>query len=715
MDWQQTPYTIPLFLSGGLSLGLAYYSWRRREAPGAAAIAALMLAVSVWALAYALEMSSPGLGAKNAWAGIEYVGIVTVPTMWLVFCARYTGRDSWLTQGGKLLLLIEPLATVLLLWTNEAHHLMRSSVELHMYESFSVVAISYGPWFWIHTAYSYVMLLTGSVLLLPIVLRSPFLYKRQVASLLVAALSPWLANALYVFRLSPFPHLDLTPFSFLILGGAIAWGHFRFHLVDVVPVARGTIVENMRDGVIVFDLADRVVDINPAAREMLGELPDDVIGHAAADVLSQLPPVEALLQDRETVEELVLEGGDSPRTFETRVTVLRDGRDSVRGRLLVLYDVSERKRAERELVRAQRLRAVGELSLGISHNLNNILTGILGPAARLKQTATDEGVALQVERILSSAARARALVKRLGRAQRTEDAPEALLPVDLSQATNQHRQDNSSQRGIDIPLVTELAEAPAVAAHRAELHDILLNLIYNAIDAMPDGGTLAIATSPGDGHARLVVSDEGIGMEEEVRARVFEPFFTTKASIGTGLGLSTAHSSITAWGGAISVSSRPGEGTSFVVELPFWQGELADAAPEKDTEAPLPPATRHARILIAEDEAVVALLLTEALNSRGHRAELASDGEQALATFVPGRYEVILLDLTMPGLSGDRVAAEIRARDPLAVLVLMTGWEMASDDPRLTAFDLSLQKPFDEMAVEQVVGKAVQLYDSRVE
>ena len=243
-------------------------------------------------------------------------------------------------------------------------------------------------------------------------------------------------------------------------------------------------------------------------------------------------------------------------------------------------DIVERRQAERELIRLERLRAVGQLSAGVSHNLNNILTSVLGPAQLLKRHTDDPALLGEIDRIIASGKRARDLVHQLHLSVRTREE-ESLQPVSVNtvvqqavQAARPRWKDEPEADGVTIDVVADLGDVAPIRGGEAGLYDILTNLIFNAVDAMPSGGTITIRTETVADEVRVAFSDTGIGMDEETRTQVFEPFFTTKMDLGTGLGLATVYNTVTGWGGAIAVASSPGQGTTFTLSLPIWGAEV---------------------------------------------------------------------------------------------------------------------------------------------
>ena len=380
MHWQYNPYVLPLLIAAAVSVALAFYAWRRRPASGAAPVALLMLAVAVWQLGYALEMGSAEVPSKLFWARVQYLGIAMVPVTWLAFALQYTGWEKWLTRRNVALLTIMPVATLLLLWTNDLHGLFHGDIRLNTIGPFSVLDATYGVWFWVDVAYSYLLLLLGTLLLIQALTRSPHLYRRQVGVLLIGAFAPWVADLLSMSGLSPFYPLDLTPFAFTLTGLAVAWGLFRFQLFDIVPVARDAVIESMSDGVMVLDAQNRIVDLNPAAGRIVGCPATEAIGQPAAQVLYSRPDLVERYRDvTEAHEEIVLGEGEAQRCFDLRISPLYDRRGRLTGRLVVLRDITERKRAE-ELACAQR--DLG-LALGTTLGLDEALRLCLETVIRI--------------------------------------------------------------------------------------------------------------------------------------------------------------------------------------------------------------------------------------------------------------------------------------------------------------------------------------------
>jgi len=355
MHWQFTPYVIPVIASAAVAAALTLNAWHRRPAPGATSFSLLMLAVAEWSLAYALELVSADLHTILFWDNITWLGAAFAPTLWLTFVLQYTGRARWLTRRNIAILMVEPLVTLVLVWTNQFHGLIESNIRLDTNGSFAARQVTNSAWYCINIAYSYLLLFVGAILigmLIQSLVRSARLYLGQAVALLIAVIAPWVGNALTIFGLNPFPKLDLTPFAFTVTGVAMASSLFLFRLLDIIPVAREAVIESMSDAVIVLDEQNRIVDLNPAAQRLAVCTASKAVGQPFSQVFAAWPELVERYRDvTEADAEVVLGEGEALRYFDLSISPLyrRNGHFAVAGRLIVLNDITEHKQAERSL------------------------------------------------------------------------------------------------------------------------------------------------------------------------------------------------------------------------------------------------------------------------------------------------------------------------------------------------------------------------------
>jgi PAS domain S-box-containing protein len=335
MNFEYSPYILPLLAAALVSLIVAIYAWTRRSASGALALVLMAVLIFVWTVGYSLEITGIGLGTKYFWGTIQYIGIAFVPYGWLLFSIAYSDQAKIISRRFVVLTALMPSITVLLALTTKWHGLVWSEYHIEKQGSFSALGVTHGLWFLIHFAYSYIILLIGTVFLARVLLRRQGMYRGQVAALLVAVLTPWIGNALYLARVS---FIDLTPFAFTVTLAALAWAIFGFRLMDIAPLARDIVVDSMRDGMIVLDVGGNIVDINNAAARMIGLPGARAIGKTADDVFrpwSHL--VERFRNIMEANDEILVGEGEAKRRYEVRLSPLQDTQDRLVGRVIMLH------------------------------------------------------------------------------------------------------------------------------------------------------------------------------------------------------------------------------------------------------------------------------------------------------------------------------------------------------------------------------------------
>jgi len=349
MHWQHTPFLLPLMASALLNAALGMFAWRHRSVPAARAFARLMAACGWWSLFYGLYQATTDLWAKHLFADLVQLGAIVVPVTWFIFTARYTGHDRLLSPRRLALIVAIPALTAVLLATNGLHGWFWSSFDL-VERGGRVAVRTENAWgFWLHVGYSWVLHSVTVGMLIMKVLRSPHLYRRQSASILLGTLVPWVGNVLHLGQIVRFP-ANPMPFLFTLSGVAFGWAIFRFRFLDILPVAREAVVERMDDGVIVLDEGGRVVDLNPAARTLLRiDGRRALLGRPGAEVLGAWGLMaEGGAEVASGSAEVEAETPQGRRLFDVRMTALsRAGEYG--GRVFVLRDVSERARAEEAL------------------------------------------------------------------------------------------------------------------------------------------------------------------------------------------------------------------------------------------------------------------------------------------------------------------------------------------------------------------------------
>ncbi len=583
MTWLYTPFALPLFAAAaGLPI-IAYYAWRSRPAPGATPLTFIVAATAFWCATYALELLGGDLATKLLWAKVKYLGVVSFPITWLAFALEYTGRSEWLGRRTLLALSVVPTLTLILLATNASHHLIWTPAVLDSSGPVLVLGGGYGPAYVVHTAYSHVLFLVGTALLIPTILRASRLYRGQSLAMLVGLLAPGVANVTYLAGVSPVPGLDLTPYAFIVSALALAWGLLRFKLLDVVPIARDSLIEGMADMVIVLDANDRVVDLNAPVERVIGAPLSKIAGMQAARVFAeQASLVEHLRAGDDVDREVTLGEGTGAREMDLSISQLADPAGRPGGRLIVLRDITERRRAE-ETVRQyaarleERNRELDAYSHTVAHDLKGPITTIAG-SIRAVLSGSD-GLAPRDRKLLamgaSSASRLSGIVDSLLLLATLRDQRELIAAIDVRPAVERaidRVRARADERGMRIEIEGEL---PRVLGHGPWLEEVFANLLENAIKyasrKQPDPRAVVRGRRLHESHSvRLDVEDNGLGIPAGMREALFQSFARhhTESASGLGLGLSIVARIVGKLGGEVGVESEPGEGSTFWFTLP---------------------------------------------------------------------------------------------------------------------------------------------------
>jgi len=366
--------------------------------------------------------------------------------------------------------------------------------------------------------------------------------------------------------------------------------------------------------------------------------------------------------------------------------------------------------AQERNVQTEKLRALGEMASGVAHDFNNLLTIILGHMELIK-TPNSPNFERSRRAIIQAAQDGAHTVRRIREFVRTQPEQHT-TPVDLPELgddvlylTRPRWHAAMLKKGITIHVQSDLRKVPLVLGSAAELREVVTNLILNAVDAMPDGGTLSLTTGVAGNQVWLEVGDTGQGIAPEVRERIFEPFYTTKAQRGTGLGLAVSRSIARRHEGDLTVESAPGAGSRFRLMLPLH--EQAEPPHEDQVVGPNAP-LEPMRILLVEDDQAVRETMQQLFVLDGHAITAAASGAEALEVFQPGAYDLICSDLGMPGMNGWELIALLRAQEPGLATILLSGWgaQIDMEEAHAKGVDYVVPKPIDMDALNTALADA---------
>ena len=499
------------------------------------------------------------------------------------------------------------------------------------------------------------------------------------------------------------------------------------------------LMDNANDGIFVVSAdSGQVLESNLRSAEMLGLASvDDLVGRS---VLSFHPPEyrDVAKERLEQIEEqgslifddlpwvrddgsviaahlstrLINLGGERVIHAVARdITEQKAGEQALRNANSQLAEtLAELSRTQDQIIQQERLRALGTMASGIAHDFNNVLAPILGYSEMILEDANqfDETTVKYLREISTSANDAAAVVGRLREFYRHREGSELMVAVDLNDVvarvialTQPRWRDMAQAKGIDIQLTTQLAaDLPEVSGDEAELRTALGNVIFNAVDAMPDEGTITLRTFQDGEEVVLEVTDTGLGMSDEVLKCAVEPFFTTKEEQGTGMGLAMVYGTLQRHNGKLEIQSEEGQGTTVGFRLPI-QTEDRDIPKTLEAE-PLPAGLRF---LVVDDESRVRDMVGEILRREGSTVETATDGREALEKFHQGQFDLVITDRGMPEMNGDALSAAIKEAAPNTPIIMLTGFGemMISAGERPAGVDRLLGKPVTPAALRQAV------------
>src|SRR2546423_1552281 len=376
--------------------------------------------------------------------------------------------------------------------------------------------------------------------------------------------------------------------------------------------------------------------------------------------------------------------------------------------------LAELRATQEQVIQQERLSAIGQMASGIAHDFNNTLTPILGFAELLLENPRLLDNRAETRRCLemlrTSAKDAASVVSRLREFYRPVETDEEFPVVDLAKIVQQavsltepKWRRRTQATGLTVEVLAEAKASPFVAGQESALREVLTNLIFNAVDAMPQGGRISLETSIEEDNAVVRVRDNGTGMTESVRQRCLEPFFSTKGERGTGLGLSMVYGIVDRHRGKLEIESAPGQGTTFIIRLP-----IADSSAMQNPESSAQAGSKSSlNIFIADDEPRVLEVVSGYLRCDGHSVSTAASGREGLEKFRRNRFDLVVLDRVMPEMSGDQTARFIKQVNERIPVIMLTGFgaliEVSGSQP--AAVDVVLSKPVTLATLRKTIGK----------
>jgi PAS domain S-box-containing protein len=567
VQYQYHPYILPLIASACVSLSLGIFTLRkRRGVKGAKSFFISMFVVTIWSAGNALEMAGADFATKLFWANIQYFAYCFSPVTLLALCMEFTGFDSWVANKKVLWFAVLPTVIVLLVWTDPLHGLVRYDMQLDTSGIFPVITKKYGPAFYIHAAYSHLLNLFAWALLIRAVFFSHTIYRKQAAALLLGVSMIIVPNILYISGLSPVQKFDLTPIFFAPAGFIIAWAIFRYKMFDVVPVAWATVIRTMEAGVMVLDLRNRVLDINPAFARMAGIHAADASSKPMEEVCAGLPELVFFCANPGGIpREFVKKENDQIRVYEAWLSPLADNKGNPIGRLAVVYDITQKKRTQQEYQKQQWKLAVTEERERLARDLHDNLAQVLGfiqyQTEGIRQELHNVGVstaAAALDKLAEVTKAAHEDIRAYIRQARSTGAAAKNLAAALWKAAEAFEELTGIQVILDIP--------PDFVGQELD-PQVFINLLYiikevlNNIRKHAQAGCVWLSLSAEEGQLRVLVEDDGKGFD-----------VTQPKDAASGFGLGIMRERALEIGAQIEVESAIGKGSRITLWVPLEEG-----------------------------------------------------------------------------------------------------------------------------------------------
>lgn len=584
MDFAFNLYSLSLILFGSITLLLSFYILNN-ETGAVRCIGLVMLSNSIWSVAYGFELASATLHQMKMLLDIEYIGIASVPFNWFLFCLELSGKEKWLRKTGNILLLSTvPIITLVLVWTNDFHHLHYNSLSVDLSGSFPMLKIDRGISYYIFTIYFYALLFAGNYFLIGKFRKSDSVYKQQNKVILIAALLPWAVNFLYILGLTPVRNLDMTPFAFLISTILIFIAIYRFKLFDVLPVAREKVLELMQDGFILLDHDYRIIDYNTAFTKYTNAAQSGkIIGKVIVDIFKDQYELINLLTSHESGKiEMLVKNENGRFDLEADVRFLDENRLSRNTIIVKFQDLTDlRQEALKSKQQTDELQKLNQLKDRIFSIMAHDLRGpLLNLSEVLKMTA-DDTISIEEFKFLSPT-----LAKDI---TYTTDLLENILHWSRSQlkgySINKEHFDlkqlilsevnyhSKAAANKQIEIIQSFPQELNAYADLLMMQIVIRNLIANAIKFCHAHCRISISASyQTEGYTSLRIEDNGVGISAENIQRIFNGENVssrgTQNEKGTGIGLMVCWEFMSRNEGQINIESVVDKGTAFNLEIP---------------------------------------------------------------------------------------------------------------------------------------------------
>jgi PAS domain S-box-containing protein len=554
-------------------------TWPHRHAADGRLLLGLVVAGIGWLFFNTLEVLAWSIPAKVALAQLTYVFIGAIPVLLFALSLRLVDLWQWLTPLRSALLFALYPITVMIVLTGTHHELFWRDPQFVAAGDFSRILVTNGPWFYVHSAYAFALIGAASVLMILAYPRVHRVFRQQTLWIVMGASLPLLLSLLYVFDLWPWQK-DFSPIAYSFSMWACARGMGRYRLFDLRPIARDAMVDGMREGMLVLNEKNEIVDINPAARAIVGATTGPIVGRSICEFL---PPHGGCVHPHDVSQigpEIEMQSEGIERTYDLSISPLSDRQGRHSGRLVLLQDITERRKSERALREANeelelRNRELDAFAGTVAHDLRNPLHALMGYGQILSEeweTLSNDVRAECVGTILDCGRRMSRIIEALLLLARVRKESVALVPLDMSQIVDEVQRNLSPMISAARAEITAPAHWPSAAGYAPWVEAVWANYLSNALKYGGRHPRIELgALQQDDQSVRFWVRDRGPGLSDDQRARLFVPFERLDASVGEGhgLGLSIVQRLVEKQQGTCGVESTglAGEGCTFFFTL----------------------------------------------------------------------------------------------------------------------------------------------------
>ncbi|RCX19341.1 PAS domain S-box-containing protein [Anaerobacterium chartisolvens] len=569
MQYQYVPYIWPLLASALASLSLGIFALlRRRNSKGAASFIISMFVVTIWSGGNALELSAADFFTKLFWANMQYFAYCYSPVILLALCMQFTGYDRWIQSKKILFFAVIPTINILLVWTDSLHGLIRYDMHMDFSGAFPVIAKKYGPIFFIHAAYSHFLNIFAVVLLIKAVFFRKSVYRKQVISLLIGVSLIVIPNILYISGLTPVKRFDITPMFFGPAGLILFQSIFRYKMFDLVPLARTTIFETIGAGVLVLDLQDRVLDSNPAFEKIVALSSSQISARRVEEVCCGIPELAKACIDRSISQtELSINNQKFSRVYDVQISPVSDRKGSLIGRLVMIYDITDKKLKQQEYSKQQWKLAVIEERERIARDMHDNIGQVLGfinlQAQGIRQeliNAGIEAVSFKLDKLIEVTQVTHAEIREYIRNVRSL----AYMEKDFITALEKHILNFKEQTGINVKL--EMPDGFTGEALKPNIRINMLNIIKEALNNVrkhAEAENVRISCSLSQNQLCAAVEDDGKGFDIRQNHNAVKSKF----------GLDIMRERASEIGGQINIRTVEGKGSRISLCVPIEEGK----------------------------------------------------------------------------------------------------------------------------------------------